>query len=257
MLGVGVGDGSLTLDLAGLFVEFGSQVIDASATGIVALEGVTVGQARELHNAHPAAAFSGQPIFLVFDCHHFVAEGALEEIEVQAIHRQQFGQKHCLQLGLALEIVAKHEAPLFASVRMQVDIDLNFAGVDLLLDSFLHGPDRWLVDWARVDVVAIQVLRHCIESIVATIDTIWVEHGHHFEDEAVPQDLGLCALLVCQEFPYASQYKRGRSLTRVHSRRYEYRWFVKLEWSSLRITISLREEAIHKFFTFICNLFTT
>lgn len=88
MLGVGVGDGRLTLDLAGLFVEFGSQVIDTSATGIVALEGVTVGQAGELHNAHPAAAFPGQPIFLVFHSHHFVAEGALEEIEVQAIHGQ-------------------------------------------------------------------------------------------------------------------------------------------------------------------------
>ena len=101
---------------------------------------------------------------------------------------------------------------------MQVDVYLNFAGLDLLLDGFLHGPDGWLVDRAWVDVIAIQVLRHCIEPIVATIDTIWVEHGHHFENEAIPQDLGLCALLVCQELPYAGQYKRGRCLSGVHSR---------------------------------------
>ena len=68
---------------------------------------------------------------------------------------------------------------------MQVSIDLDLTVSDLLLYCFLHSPYRRLIDWTRIGIVSIQVLSQRIESIVASIDAIWIQHGHYFKDESI------------------------------------------------------------------------
>ena len=94
-------------------------------------------------------------------------------------------------------IIAEHEAALFACMGMQVNVNGQLAHLVLLLYRLFDGPNCRLESLTRIEVVAIQVLSHRVESIVPTIDTIWVEHWHHLEYEAIAQDFRLWTVLVC------------------------------------------------------------
>lgn len=114
--------------------------------------------------------------------------------------------------------VAKHKATFFTSVGMQVNINMQLALQVLLLDSFFHRPNRRLLDWIRILIVTIQILRQSVNTVEATIDAIWIEHWNDFEYELVTQYAPLCTLFICEEFPDASEYKTGGSLARMHPR---------------------------------------
>ena len=86
VLGVDICNGRLILDLPRVLVQFWRQVVDPPAARIVALKGVAVCQTRELHDGNSPAPFTRQAIFLVLHIHHLVCEGALVEVEVQAVH---------------------------------------------------------------------------------------------------------------------------------------------------------------------------
>lgn len=99
---------------------------------------------------------------------------------------------------------------------VQVHVQADFAIFNLLLDGFFNGPNRRLALLARVDVVTIQILREGVQSIVASVDAIGVQHWDHFEDEFVTEDLCLLAVLVGQEFPNAVKDEGSRCFSRVH-----------------------------------------
>ena len=68
---------------------------------------------------------------------------------------------------------------------MQINIHADLLVVHLLLDSLLDGPDGRLSLLAGVDVVPIQILSKCIQAVVATIHSIWVQHRNDLEYEAL------------------------------------------------------------------------
>ena len=74
-------------------------------------------------------------------------------------------------------------------MSVKIHIDLNLAIVHLLFNRFLHSPDRWLISRARINVIAIQVLRHGVKPVVTSIDAIRVQHWHNLEDIFVSEDL--------------------------------------------------------------------
>ena len=94
-------------------------------------------------------------------------------------------------------IISEHEAALFACMGVQVNVNGQLAHLVLLFNCLFDGPNRRLESLTRIEVVAIQVLSHRVESIVPTIDTIRIEHWHHLEYEAVAQDFRLRTVLVC------------------------------------------------------------
>ena len=102
-------------------------------------------------------------------------------------------------------------------MSMQVYIDTDLAILYLLRNSLFNGPNCWLFLLARVDIVTIQILRQCIQTVISTVNTIWIEHRYYFEDETVPQDLCLLIIFLCKELPDAIKNERGRSLTRMNS----------------------------------------
>ena len=137
-------------------------MINPSTTGIVALQSVTVGQSSKLHDANSTAAFPRQSVFLVLDLHHFLTEGAFVEVKVQTVHRDDFWEQHGFKLHLSLMGISEHKTAFLAGMSVQVDINFNLAILGLLLDGLLYSPNRRLVLWTRVNVVAVQVLGHGI-----------------------------------------------------------------------------------------------
>ena len=77
---------------------------------------------------------------------------------------------------------------------MRVIIKEHFETIVLL--CLLHNclsccPDRWVVDFRGVQVHPIQVASLRVKSIVATRDTIWVEHHDNLEDETFAEAFAL------------------------------------------------------------------
>ena len=77
MLRLCVSNWNLTFMLPSSLDDFRSQSIDSASTCIIALQSVTVRDARQFANADSATAFSREAIFLVLAVHHFVGEAAL------------------------------------------------------------------------------------------------------------------------------------------------------------------------------------
>ena len=124
MLRVHIRDRGLALDLACLFVKFWCKVVDTTATGIIALQCVAIRQPGQFHDGNTSATFSREPIFLILHRHHLVAEAALEEVEIQAVHGDKLGQKHGFKLRLTGQTVSKHEAAFLTGMSVQVNVDM-------------------------------------------------------------------------------------------------------------------------------------
>ena len=61
------------------------------------------------------------PIF-VFECHDFLAEIALSQVEIQAVHRNQLCKQNIISLPLrVVQIVAEHESGFLGGMRVKVD----------------------------------------------------------------------------------------------------------------------------------------
>ena len=71
-------------------------------------------------------------------------------------------------------------------MSMQVYIGTDLAILNLLRNSLFNGPNGGLLLLAWIDIVAIQVLCQCIQTVVSTINAIRVQHWHYFEYETVP-----------------------------------------------------------------------
>lgn len=91
VFGVRVAYRRLILDLSSLLVKFSSEVVDSATACVIALKSVTVGQPCKLHDANTATPLARQSIFFVLHDHVLVAEVALEEIKVEAVHRNELG----------------------------------------------------------------------------------------------------------------------------------------------------------------------
>ena len=85
---------------------------------------------------------------------------------------------------------------------MKIDIHHQVEVLLRVNESMLSGEDRRLVLGTWIRVVAVQILGLTIKAVVASIDTIWVQHWDDLEHVIIHQDLallGLVALLTCQE----------------------------------------------------------
>jgi hypothetical protein len=237
-LGFRVGDPSFWLCRPRLLYYLGVELVDPLPARVVALESVAVGQTICCsHDADPPGSLPAQAIFLVLDRHHLVREATLSKIEVERVHTDKSWQKHICELVFAFESVSEHKACSLARVCVQIDVDLQIQKLLCMHQRVLGCEDRRLVSWTRVQVVAIEVLGFAVESIIASVDAVRVEHRDDFEDELVHQHLGLGALLVLsilsgQEVEDSVEHIRGRGLSRVNSRGQEYDGLVvELEWS--------------------------
>ena len=128
---------------------------------------------------------------------------------------------------------------------VQVNVDLNFTILNLLINSFLNGVDRRLVYWTWIYVISIQVLSKRIKSIVASVDPIRIQHWHNLEYEALSEHLRLQAFFICQNFPDTSEHERGRGLTRMNSRRNKNSWLVEPEGPRVRVALCFGEKSFN------------
>ena len=99
--------------------------------------------------------------------------------------------------------VSEHEATLFAGVGVQVNIDLDLAIIRLLFDNFFNSPDRWLFNWIRIKIVPVQVLGKRVQTEIAAVDSVRIEHGHNFKHEFISKYFGLYALFISEKLPNA------------------------------------------------------
>jgi len=167
------------------------------------------------------------------------------KVEIKTVHRNEFWQQHRVKLSLPRVTVAEHETALLARMGVQVDIDSDLARLALLLDRLFDSPNRWLVLRAGIQIVPVEILGESIESIVAAIDAVRVQHWHHFENKSVAQHLRLNAFLISQELPNACQHERRWCLSRMHPRRNKNGWFFQeLERPSRWVPSCLREKAL-------------
>ena len=64
-------------------------MVESPPRGIVALEGVAVGEAGHIVDGHPAAALAAQPVLSVLHCHHLLRETALDKVKIETVHRNE------------------------------------------------------------------------------------------------------------------------------------------------------------------------
>ena len=252
---VRVGHRLLSLVLSGRPDQLRGQPIDGTSAGVVALEGVAVGDPRQLADADASTPLPRQPVLLVLAVHHLVRKAALEEVKVERVHRNQLGQQHGLERLLTLQTIAKHEAGSLTGMRMQIDIKADLPIVNLLLDGRLDRPDGRLLLLTRINVVPIQILRQRVQPIIPPVHPVRVQHRHHLEAEALAEDPRLLALLISQELPDAIKHERRRRLTRVHPRRNENSRFIKPKRPCTRVTLGIgKQTTLNKRLSFLQHL---
>ena len=114
---------------------------------------------------------------------------------------------------------------------MQININLELSVLMLLEDGLLNSPNSRLFVRGRVDIVPIEILSQGVQPEVPTVHPVWVEHGHHFEDKLVSEDLTLLTLFVREHAPDAVENEAGWSFTWMDSAGEKYRRLVKFVWS--------------------------
>ena len=93
-----------------------------------------------------------------------------------------------------------------------------------------------------------------IESIIATIDSIRVQHRYYLEYEAITKDSPLLTPFIRQKLPYAIKNKAGWRLARMNARRYEYGRLVEAIWTSCGISLGIWEATINQGLSFLEHL---
>ena len=84
-------------------------------------------------------------------------------------------------------MVTEHEATTFARVGVKVYEHLQaFVLLSLLYDSLARGPDGRVIGLGRVQVHSIEVAAHCIQAIVASRNTIGIQHHDDLENVVLP-----------------------------------------------------------------------
>ena len=120
----------------------------------------------------------------------------------------------------------------------------------LVLLSLLHyclarRPDSWIVSLGRVEVHPIQIASHCVQSVIASRDTVWIQHHDDLEDVAFPEALPLFTSHVTEYLEEAVKNVGSGCLSRVHPRCQEYHWllFTEAERARVRVLLSGRKAA--------------
>lgn len=145
--------------------------------------------------SHTTRSFSALPV-AILNTHDFLGEIALLHVEVKAIHGNKFNEGDVVSLlCLVSEMVSEHEASFLRGVRMEIDEHQQTAvQLTLLYDSFLCRPDSRLLELARVQVEPVQILSHCVETIVAAGHAIRVQNWNDLEHVRLTQHPCLLAL---------------------------------------------------------------
>ncbi len=85
------------------------------------------------------------------------------------------------------------------------------------MDELLEVVDDGVQHLGRSFVSSVQVAPSKRASVVPINDSIWVEHGHHFEDEVFSQSLSLRVIGVCEEVEDSLHHPTSYTLPWVHS----------------------------------------
>ena len=89
-----------------------------------------------------------------------------------------------LNLGLlGRESVSKDEAASLRRMPVQVHINVKLLLSVLVNDGGFDCVDCRVEDWVGIYIHAIEIKALRVVPPVATIDTVWVQQRHYFEDE--------------------------------------------------------------------------
>ena len=97
-------------------------------------------------------------------------------------------------------MISENEATFLAGVGVEVHKHLETLKLYLLLDYFFRGPDCRVIHLLGGEIEAIQITGTRIESVVATRDTVWVEHHNHFEHIVLSEITPLLTFQVSKKF---------------------------------------------------------
>ena len=136
---------------------------------VVELERVAVSQASGLRKSHTTRTFSALTVS-VFNRHYLVRKVALVHVKVEAVHGDQLDKGNIISLFVGIRyMVSKHKAASFAGMRMVVQKHFEALVLFCLLyHGLASGPDCGVVRFGWVEVHAIQVAGHSVQSVVAT-----------------------------------------------------------------------------------------
>ena len=138
---------------------------------------------------------------LILDRHDFLREIALVHVKIKTVHSYQF--RECDVICLLIVVrqgVSEYENSFLGCMRMEVDVDLKVLILGRILrNSSLGGPNSWMVFLKRITVESIQVLSHCIKSVVATSYAVWVQSRDYFEHIIFPEKATLLTFEICDE----------------------------------------------------------
>ena len=89
-------------------------------------------------------------------------------------------------------MIAKHKAALLGCMSVKVYVDKEvFMIISIVHYGLFDSPYRRLIEAARIEVISVQVVGHCVKPIVPSRNAIRIKHRNHFEDEIPPQNLPL------------------------------------------------------------------
>ena len=160
-----------------------------------------------LVDCNAATPLPAQPIAAVLNTHQLVCEATLGKVEVEAVHSDKLSEEDVLDLLLTLKSIAEDKATPLACVCMQVDIEQQLAVFMLLQDGLLGRIDSRLIMVGGFQVVSIEILRFRIKTVIASVNAIWVEYGHHLKYETFSKYCRLLVFVVCQEIEDAVEHE--------------------------------------------------
>jgi hypothetical protein len=194
--------------------------VDDSASVVVAFQGPGVGVLGCFEERYSACAFLTDVVVDVLAVHVLLGEVAALVLEYLAVHRQDLREQANLRLLLQLVAgVSVDENALPGRVGVQVEEPEELGLAVEVQDDFLDCVDGGVRLGTGVDVAAVEVDAVGVDPVVPAGDPIGVEDGEEVEDEAIPEQSRLLAVL--SEFADdAGHHVRAWHFSRVHPRPY-------------------------------------
>jgi hypothetical protein len=203
-----------------------------------AFQGVGVDDIGGLMHDYPSTSLLGEVFKAVTRVHVLLSEVAVFILEPCVIDGEELAED--LAFDLLHEVgegVAVDEAALLGVMGVEVEVEGKpVVGYEMVREC-LDAEDGGLQVPIGGDVEAVEVAAVGVHAEVAVEHAIHVDHGHHHEDEHLPQQVGPEVSLAGEEVDDSLHGVGGRGLPRMHPSRDQHHWLLEAQR-----THSFREE---------------
>ena len=104
---------------------------------------------------------------------------------MRVVESHEISKKKPINHSFIIHVISNHENSFFRSMSMKVTKEICFFLLMKIDKKLFTCIDGWLVFRVWAFVQSVQIISLSVNTIVSSIDSIWVEHWDHNEHKVV------------------------------------------------------------------------